>query len=146
MGHEGSHGIVEVVQHLREQPGTWPGGRERLHDALGAVRTPEAIAEVGRDAHGRTIPMAGQHTGRMSGWQWDPSLYAGSARYYAQGRGPYPPKPLHALVAELGLDGPRRPLDRGRGPRPPPPFLAPSVERATGPDAHAPMAARGGGP
>jgi trans-aconitate methyltransferase len=46
------------------------------------------------------------------GWQWDPSLYAGSARFYSIGRVAYPAE----LVAALELDGTGRLLDVGCGP------------------------------
>ena len=38
-------------------------------------------------------------------WAWDPSLYAGSARFYAAGRVAYPAEIVDVLVAALGLDG-----------------------------------------
>src|SRR3712207_7887722 len=44
-------------------------------------------------------------------WQWDPSLYSGSARYYPRGRMPYPETLADALTTTLGLDGTGR-LDR----------------------------------
>src|SRR3954447_2024796 len=88
-------------------------------------------------------PWSGQDTGRMSGWQWDPSLYAGSARYYAQGRVPYPQELVDALVAELGLDGTGRLLDCGSGPGSLVLLLAPWFERATALDADAEMLAEG---
>ena len=37
-------------------------------------------------------------------WHWDPSLYAGSARYYPVGRVAYPPEVADVLQAELGLE------------------------------------------
>jgi SAM-dependent methyltransferase len=49
-------------------------------------------------------------------WEWDPLLYAGSARYYASGRLPYPAAVTAALRQELGLDGRGRCLDLGCGP------------------------------
>lgn len=49
-------------------------------------------------------------------WQWDPSLYSGSAAYYARGRLPYPDVLAEALAAELHLDGAGRLLDVGCGP------------------------------
>jgi len=49
-------------------------------------------------------------------WEWDPSLYAGSARYYAIGRLPYPPAIAVVLRKELRLDGCGRLLDLGCGP------------------------------
>ncbi|HZQ37421.1 MAG TPA: class I SAM-dependent methyltransferase [Dehalococcoidia bacterium] len=50
------------------------------------------------------------------GWQWDPTLFAGSARYYRRGRLPYPPGLAATLAEALGLDGRGRLLDVGCGP------------------------------
>jgi SAM-dependent methyltransferase len=52
----------------------------------------------------------------MTVWQWDPSLYSGSADYYAAGRMPYPSSVVWALRDTLGLDGTGRLLDVGSGP------------------------------
>jgi len=49
-------------------------------------------------------------------WEWDPSLYAGSAPYYPVGRLPYPSDVAVALRHELALDGAGRLLDLGCGP------------------------------
>jgi SAM-dependent methyltransferase len=51
-----------------------------------------------------------------TGWHWDPTLYAGSARYYPRGRVPYPETLADELARELGLDGTGRLLDVGCGP------------------------------
>jgi SAM-dependent methyltransferase len=48
--------------------------------------------------------------------RWDPSLYEGTAGYYARGRLPYPPEMAAALRDELDLDGSGRLLDVGCGP------------------------------
>ncbi len=50
------------------------------------------------------------------GWQWDETLFRGSARYYEQGRLPYPVELADALAAALGLDGHGRLIDVGCGP------------------------------
>lgn len=50
------------------------------------------------------------------GWQWDRTLFAGSAAYYERGRLPYAPGFAEALAAALGLDGRGRLLDVGCGP------------------------------
>lgn len=71
----------------------------------------------------------------MSDWQWDPSLYAGSAPYYAQGRMPYPPAIATILLESLGLDGFGSYLDIGCGPGSLTILLAPLFESATGIDA-----------
>lgn len=77
------------------------------------------------------------------GWQWDPSLYAGSAAYYVQGRVAYPQELVDALVAELALDGTGQLLDVGCGPGSLTLRLASRFERATGLDADAQMLAEG---
>src|SRR5688572_19332228 len=50
------------------------------------------------------------------GWQWDETLFRGSAPYYAQGRLPYAPELVDRLVEVLALDGRGRLLDVGCGP------------------------------
>ena len=77
------------------------------------------------------------------GWQWDPSLYAGSAAYYATGRVPYPVELADLLAAELALDGRGELLDVGCGPGSLTLLLAPRFERATGLDPDAGMLAEG---
>ena len=52
----------------------------------------------------------------MAGWEWDPSLYAGSASYYVRGRVAYPPDLIDALVEAMQLDGTGALLDVGCGP------------------------------
>ncbi len=68
-------------------------------------------------------------------WQWDPSLYAGSAEHYAVGRMAYPAALAEALRDELGLDGRGRLLDVGCGPGSLTLLLAPLFEEAVGVDA-----------
>jgi SAM-dependent methyltransferase len=68
-------------------------------------------------------------------WSWDPSLYAGSAAYYATGRTAYPPELATTLVTELSLDGTGILLDVGCGPGSLTLLLAPSFARAVGVDA-----------
>lgn len=74
-------------------------------------------------------------------WQWDETLYAGSARHYAVGRMPYPPAIAEAVRAELGLDGSGRLLDVGCGPGSLTLLLAPLFETAVGVDADGGMIA-----
>jgi SAM-dependent methyltransferase len=74
-------------------------------------------------------------------WQWDPSLYAGSAAHYSRGRMPYPDEVADLLRAELGLDGTGRLLDIGCGPGSMTLLLAPHVAAAVGIDADAEMIA-----
>jgi ubiquinone/menaquinone biosynthesis C-methylase UbiE len=50
------------------------------------------------------------------GWTWDETLFQGSARYYEQGRLPYPVGLADALDVALELDGRGRLLDVGCGP------------------------------
>jgi SAM-dependent methyltransferase len=68
-------------------------------------------------------------------WEWDPTLFAGSAAYYTRGRVPYPTDIADALTAELGLDGAGRLLDVGCGPGSLTVVLADRFERAVGIDA-----------
>ncbi|MDQ7807882.1 class I SAM-dependent methyltransferase [Amycolatopsis sp. A133] len=77
-------------------------------------------------------------------WEWDPSLYSGSAGYYARGRVAYPPELAAAFAAELGLDGSGRLLDVGCGPGSLTLLLARSVEEAVGLDADGDMLAEAG--
>lgn len=76
-----------------------------------------------------------------SGLQWHPSLYAGSARYYAIGRVSYPPALAEALADQLELDGSGRLLDVGCGPGSLTLLLAPRFEQAIGVDADQDMLA-----
>ncbi|MDX6265219.1 MAG: hypothetical protein QOH84_6907 [Kribbellaceae bacterium] len=76
-------------------------------------------------------------------WEWDLSLYAGSAAYYVQGRVAYTQALIDRLVAELALDGSGRLLDVGCGPGSLTLLLAPWFEQATGLDADAEMLAEG---
>jgi SAM-dependent methyltransferase len=68
-------------------------------------------------------------------WEWDETLYRGSAAYYAAGRLPYPQELADALEAELGLDGSGRLLDVGCGPGSLALLLAPLFAEAVGIDA-----------
>lgn len=76
-------------------------------------------------------------------WEWDPTLYAGSARYYAQGRIAYSGELIARLVEALSLDGRGRLLDVGCGPGSLLLLLAVHFERATGLDADGEMLAEG---
>jgi SAM-dependent methyltransferase len=78
-----------------------------------------------------------------AGWEWDPSLYAGSAAYYVRGRVAYPQELADRLADELSLDGTGRLLDVGCGPGSITLLLAPLFEHATGLDADADMLAEG---
>jgi len=50
------------------------------------------------------------------GWEWDETLYAGSAEYYERGRLPYPVELADRLASALNLDGSGRAIDVGCGP------------------------------
>lgn len=50
------------------------------------------------------------------GWEWDPTLFKGSAVHYTRGRLPYAPGLAGTVARALGLDGRGRLLDVGCGP------------------------------
>jgi precorrin-6B methylase 2 len=77
-------------------------------------------------------------------WSWDPSLYAGSAAFYAVGRVPYPPELVEALTDALALDRTGTLLDIGCGPGSLTLLLAPHVESAIGLDADPDMLRQAG--
>ena len=54
--------------------------------------------------------------GGWQDWEWDETLFAGAARYYAQGRLPYAEGLAEVLRTELALDNHGRLLDVGCGP------------------------------
>ncbi|GIH02483.1 methyltransferase [Rhizocola hellebori] len=68
------------------------------------------------------------------GWQWDTSLFSGSAAYYERGRLPYAPGFVETLTALAGLDGTGRLLDVGCGPGIVTLALAPRFAEAVGLD------------
>ena len=72
-------------------------------------------------------------------WEWDPSLYAGSAVHYVRGRVGYPRELAVRLAEQLMLDGAGRLLDVGCGPGSLTLLLAELFEQATGLDADADM-------
>lgn len=72
-------------------------------------------------------------------WRWDPTLYAGSAAYYAKGRAAYPGALADRLQQALRLDGHGRLLDVGCGPGSLTLVLAPLFAEAIGVDADADM-------
>ena len=51
-----------------------------------------------------------------TGWEWDETLYAGSAQHYEKGRLPYPAGLANVLADALTLDGRGRLIDVGCGP------------------------------
>ncbi len=86
-------------------------------------------------AHGK----AEYHRRVRRGWEWDETLYAGSAPFYGVGRMPYPAELADALRSSLGLDGRGRFLDVGCGPGSLTLLLAPQFESGVGVDADAGM-------
>ncbi|WP_456845664.1 class I SAM-dependent methyltransferase [Cellulomonas sp. P5_C6] len=74
-------------------------------------------------------------------WQWDPSLFAGTAAHYAVGRMAYPSTVTIALREALDLDGIGRLLDVGCGPGSLTTLLAPLFAAAVGIDADPEMVA-----
>jgi len=74
-------------------------------------------------------------------WEWDPTLFAGSAPHYARGRMPYPRRLADVLRDALALDGTGRLLDVGCGPGSLTALLAPLHESSVGIDADAEMLA-----
>jgi hypothetical protein len=82
-------------------------------------------------------------------WEWDPTLYAGSAAYYSRGRVAYPSVIAETLAAKLNLDGTGRLLDVGCGPGSLTLLLADRFAEAVGVDADQGMldeAAKAGAP
>ncbi len=88
--------------------------------------------------HDATIA-GGDSVSSMTDWEWDETLYAGSAPYYSIGRMPYPPRLAEVIRDELGLDGSGRLLDVGCGPGSLTLMLAPLFASAVGVDADAGM-------
>jgi SAM-dependent methyltransferase len=73
-------------------------------------------------------------SGGWETWSWDESLFAGTARYYEQGRLPYAPGLADAFARSLALDGQGRLLDVGCGPGKVTLLLAPLFEAVVGLD------------
>lgn len=72
-------------------------------------------------------------------WQWDETLFAGSAPYYVRGRLPYAAGLADAVADALGLDGSGRLIDVGCGPGTIPLRLAHLFEQVVGIDPDAGM-------
>lgn len=68
------------------------------------------------------------------GWQWDPTLFAGSAAYYTRGRLPYPAALPDAFAAAAKLTGAPRLIDAGCGPGTVALMLAPRFADVVGVD------------
>jgi SAM-dependent methyltransferase len=67
-------------------------------------------------------------------WEWDRTLFGGSAQYYRAGRLPYPAELATTFQEELGLDGSGRLLDVGTGTGEIALLLAPLYEEVVGLD------------
>jgi SAM-dependent methyltransferase len=76
----------------------------------------------------------GPTTYRWEDWDWDETVFEGTAAYYRRGRKPYAPTLVGALAEHLGLDGRGRLLDVGCGPGTVALVLAPLFERVVGLD------------
>lgn len=74
-------------------------------------------------------------------WQWDPTLFAGTAAHYVRGRLPWSPGIGAALADALALDGAGRLLDVGCGPGVVAIALAPWFAEVVGLDADPEMIA-----
>ncbi|MEU6996122.1 class I SAM-dependent methyltransferase [Streptomyces sp. NPDC046465] len=80
----------------------------------------------------------------VDGWEWDDTLFAGSAPYYARGRLPYAPGLAGVLAEVLNLDGHGRLIDVGCGPGTLALTLAPLFGEVVGVDPDAEMIAEAG--
>jgi SAM-dependent methyltransferase len=89
------------------------------------------------------LPIGSYHhlVGQGTVWEWDETLYAGSAAHYPRGRVAYPQEMADALRDELRLDGRGRLLDVGCGPGPVALLLAGLFDEVVGVDADADMLA-----
>ena len=107
-----------------------PGSRSCTKDGQGRL---SSAAYAG--------PVSSEHISAASspGWKWDPSLYAGTARFYSVGRVAYPAELVDLLVTALELDGSGRLLDVGCGPGSLTLLLAPNFAQAFGIDPDAGM-------
>src|SRR5918992_2764452 len=85
--------------------------------------------------------MANRGLKQPAEWEWDKTLFAGSARYYREGRLPYPAELASAFQEELGLDGSGRLLDVGCGTGEIALLLAPFYAEVVGLDADEDMLA-----
>ncbi|EST19276.1 class I SAM-dependent methyltransferase [Streptomyces roseochromogenus] len=77
----------------------------------------------------------------MSDWQWDETLFEGTAPYYERGRLPYAPGLVSLLAEVLAADGQGRLLDVGCGPGTVAVPLAPLFREVVGVDPDAGMIA-----
>jgi SAM-dependent methyltransferase len=114
--------------------------------SLQPISKPEAVRERGYPlsppvlCRGVSFPVT---PSPPEGWQWDETLYLGSAPYYVRGRPPYAPGLADALRRSLALDGQGRLLDVGCGPGVVTLPLAPLFTEAVGLDSDPGMLAEG---
>src|SRR5881394_3557883 len=82
-------------------------------------------------------------TGVPEGWEWDETLFKGSAAYYTRGRLPYPGSlpETFAAAAAVDLSGEPRLIDVGCGPGTVALMLAPLFHEAVGVDPDGDMVA-----
>ncbi|WP_066369953.1 class I SAM-dependent methyltransferase [Herbidospora mongoliensis] len=78
------------------------------------------------------------------GWEWDDTLFKGTAAHYTRGRIPYAPAFAETLATALDLDGRSRLLDVGCGPGIVTLAMAPFVGEAIGMDPDLDMLAEAG--
>ena len=114
---------------------------------LGDEAAPRFLRERAADYRGRglRVLVMRRSPSAMPGRRvpYDPTIYRGSAPYYARGRPPYSARLVPALREELGLDGTGRLLDVGGGPGVLLRELASCVAEAVGLDPDAEMLAEG---
>ena len=135
------HGTEGYVEILDGAAIVVRGGRQRqsLGRVTRAIRWGRSsrLPEPARRSRRRVIVRVWLYRGSVTAgeFEWDESLYGGSAAYYATGRLPYPQAMAEALAVELGLDGHGRLLDVGCGPGSLALLLAPLFEQVVGVDA-----------
>ncbi|WP_432824406.1 GNAT family N-acetyltransferase [Dactylosporangium sp. CA-092794] len=108
------------------------------YERRGYVRTGELSAfPYGDERFGLPLrpDLAFETLTKKLGWEWDETLFLGSAEHYDAGRLPYPARLGAQLRDALGLDGTGRLLDVGCGPGSLTRLLAPHFAAAVGVDA-----------
>jgi SAM-dependent methyltransferase len=88
----------------------------RKRRAVEASMSSSALAEYIRVPAKRLIGRTSDGAQMPEGWQWDQTLFRGSAAYYEQGRLPYAPGYAAVLADKLGQHGQGWLLDVGCGP------------------------------
>ena len=98
-------------------------------------------APIGGRSSRRSLPYA-DNSDMTESWQWDETLYAGSAAHYVRGRLPYPDDLGKQIATAAGLGKRARALDVGCGPGSLTLLLAGSVDHVVGIDADPAMIAQ----